>query len=109
MIFITNILSYPEGSIFTGKQILEFIAYHINNKTGKTNIAKYMKRKFSNVKPDKQYKLFRHWSREYDEWSFDVIDKPILLRVDHTSPIVTRWNCYEKKYYSFNLEGTKSV
>lgn len=68
-----------------------------------------MKRKFSNIKPDKQYKLFRHWSIAYDEWAVDVIDKPILLRVDHTSPSIKLWNCYEKKYYSFNLEGTKSV
>lgn len=109
MIYIINILSYPEGTIFTGKQILDFINYHTENKTGKTRIANYMKRKFSKVKPDKEYKVFRHWSKEYDYWSCKVVDKPILLRVDHKSPLITHWNCYEKKYYSFNLEGTDSV
>lgn len=68
-----------------------------------------MKRKFSKIKPDKEYKLFRYWATNYDDWSCDIIDKPMLLRVDHKSPLITHWNCYEKRYYDFRVEGIKEV
>lgn len=37
-----NILSYPLGTLFTGKEIKEWITYHTNNKTSKSRIAKKM-------------------------------------------------------------------
>lgn len=99
-----NLFSYPDGTIFTGSEILAFINYHVNNKTGKTKIARYMQRKFGNVKPNEQYKFFRKWIC-YDT----TVDKPRLLRVDHTSPIIKEYNYFTDTYTFFRYEGCKSI
>lgn len=51
-----NILSYQCGSVFTGKEIKEWIAYHLKNKTSHTRQANYLRRFFS-LKDDKLYSL----------------------------------------------------
>ena len=104
-----NIFSYPDGTIFTGQEILDFINYHTSYKTGKTKIAKYMKRKFGNIKPNMNYKLFFKWARNIDEFENDYVEKPRLLRVDHMSPIVTLYDFCSEKYYRAHYEGTKEI
>ena len=37
-----NILSYPLGTVFRGKEIKKWILYHTNNNTSKSRIAKKM-------------------------------------------------------------------
>lgn len=98
-----NLFSYPDGTVFTGFEILDFINYHVNHKTGKTKIAKYMRKKFGNIKLDKQYKFFRKWI------CYDIIvDKPRLLRVDHTSPVIKDYDYFTNTYTFFRHEGCKS-
>ena len=104
-----NLFSYPDGTIFTGQEILDFINYHTSYKTGKTKIATYMKRKFGNVKPNMNYKLFFKWARNVDEFENDCVDKPRLLRVDHMSPIVRLYDFCSEKYYRAHYEGTKEI
>lgn len=51
-----NIISYKIGTKFSGKEIKEWINYHINNKTSHTKQAQCMK-KFLNLKDDEVYIL----------------------------------------------------
>ena len=51
-----NILSYTDGQIFTGREIKEWIIYHIEHKTSKTIIATYMT-KYLNISDDEFYKI----------------------------------------------------
>lgn len=104
-----NIFSYPDGTIFTGQEILDFINYHISYTTGKTKIAKYMQRKFGNVKPTMRYKLFFRWIRNVDEFENDWVEKPRLLRIGHISPIVRLYDFGSEKYYRAHHEGTKEI
>ena len=104
-----NLFSYPDGTIFVGQEILDFINYHTSHKTGKTKIANYMKNKFGNIKPNMNYKLFFKWARNVDEFENDCVEKPRLLRVDHTSPIVTLYDFYHGKLYQAHYEGLKEI
>lgn len=104
-----NLFSYPDGTIFTGQEILDFIHYHTSHPTGKTKIAKYMQRKFGNVKPTMKYKLFFKWVRNVDEFENDHVKKPRLLRIDHKSPIVRLYDFCSEKYYHAHHEGTKEI
>lgn len=79
-----NVFSYPDGTVFTGQEILDFINYHLTHNTSKTKIARYMCRKFSKIKSEMQYKFFAKWVCVYTN---TLVNKPRLLRVDHTSPI----------------------
>lgn len=70
-----NILSYQCGSVFTGKEIKEWIAYHLKNKTGHTRHANYLKRFFS-LKDDKLYYLCKNnysSSASYGEYMFEKL------------------------------------
>lgn len=51
-----NILSYNLNTRFTGKEIKDWIRFHLNNKTSHTKQAYYLK-KFLNLKDNKIYKL----------------------------------------------------
>ena len=51
-----NILSYKLGTIFSGREIKEWIKYHIENQTSKTNIAKRMM-KYLNIADNEKYYL----------------------------------------------------
>lgn len=104
-----NLFSYPDGTMFTGQEILDFINYHTSHQTGKTKIAKYMQRKFGNVKPNIKYKLFFRWVRNVDEFENDCVEKPRLLRVDHTSPVVRLYDFGKEQYYRAHHEGTKEI
>ena len=39
-----NLFTYPDGSIYKGQEILDFINYHTTHQTGKTKIATYVKK-----------------------------------------------------------------
>ena len=39
-----NLFSYPDGTVFSGQELLDFINYHTTHKTDKTKIAIYMKK-----------------------------------------------------------------
>ena len=104
-----NLFSYPDGTIFTGQEILDFINYHTSHVTGHSKIAYYMKRKFGSINPDMEYKLFHCWIRNIDEFDNERIDKPRLLRIDHSSPVVRQYDfCHEKFYYA-KYEGCKEI
>ena len=104
-----NLFTYPDGSIYTGQEILDFINYHTTHQTGKTKIATYMKRKFGNIKPDMSYKFFSKWSRSPDEYDVTVVNKPRLLRVDHTSPVYESYNYFYKKFENVRYEGCVEI
>ena len=108
-----NLFSYPDGTVFTGQEILDFINYHTTHNTGKTKIDKYMQKKFGNLNPDMNYKFFKRWIRNHDEnnnwWSVDCVDKPRILRVDHTSPIEPHWDWLKKEFYPASYEGLAEI
>lgn len=57
-----NILSYQNGTMFTGKEIIDWANYQVNNKTSKSKyglrILKYYK---DTLKFDRKYRVFtRH-------------------------------------------------
>lgn len=95
-----NLFSYPDGTIFTGVEILNFINYHLTNKTGKTKVAKYMNKKFGNIKSNMSYKFFKSWT-DGDL----VINKPRLLRTDHIPPTFQYYNSYYNTYELVKCEG----
>ena len=45
---VRNILSCTRGTLFTGKEIKEWIDYHTNNETSKTKIANSLS-KYTNI------------------------------------------------------------
>lgn len=53
-----NILSYPVGTVFSGKIIKEWITYNLGNETSHTKQAKQMKR-FLNIDDDGDYMYVR--------------------------------------------------
>lgn len=53
-----NILSYPIGTVFSGKTIKEWITYNLENETSHTKQAKQMKR-FLNIDDDGDYMYVR--------------------------------------------------
>ena len=57
-----NILSYQNGTIFTGKEIIDWANYQVNNKTSKSKyglrILKYYK---DTLKPDRKYRVFTRY------------------------------------------------
>ena len=104
-----NLFSYPDGTTFTGQEILSFINYHTSHQTGKTKIAKYMQRKFGNVKPNMKYKMFFKWVKNIDEFENDCVKKPRLLRVDNISPVVTIYDFCQEYFYHAHHEGIKEI
>jgi hypothetical protein len=104
-----NILSYPNGSVCKGCDILSFINYHTSHVTGHSKIAHYMKRKFGSINPDMEYKLFHCWIRNIDEFDNERIDKPRLLRIDHSSPVVRQYDFYHEEFYYAKYEGCKEI
>ena len=55
---VRNILSCKVGTIFKGKEIKEWIQYHLTNDTSKTRIAKQMI-KYLNIEDMADYRLYR--------------------------------------------------
>ena len=53
-----NILSYKLGTIFTGKEIKDWIKYHTERNTSKTRVAKRMT-KFLNLDDNEKYYLYK--------------------------------------------------
>ena len=53
-----NILSYPIGTLFLGREIKEWISYNLKNKTSHTKQARYL-RKYLNVHDDENYMFER--------------------------------------------------
>lgn len=100
-----NLFSYPDGSIFTGQEIIEFIDYHITHNTGHTQIALYLQRKFGKVKPDMKYKLFFKWISSVDEYGATGVNKPRLLRVDKISPVYREYDDRTQSYHNVRFEG----
>ena len=100
-----NILSYPDGTVFTGQEILDFITYHTTHQTGHTRIALYFQRKFGNVKSNMKYKLFFKWVSSVDEYGITGIKKPRLLRVDKTSPVYREYDDRTQSYHNVRFEG----
>ena len=71
-----NILSYKLGSVFSGKEIKEWINYHLENKTSHTKQALYLKR-FLNINDENHYMLYKDGypsSETYNEYYFKKID-----------------------------------
>lgn len=104
-----NLFSYPDGTIFSGKDILKFIQYHTTHITSKTNVASYMQKKFGNIKPDMQYKLFFKWTRCVDAYDGDLVNKPRLLRIDHTSPVFKGYDFMTDQYCTMRYEGVETI
>mgnify|MGYP003317859123 CR=1 FL=1 len=76
-------------------------------------VGRYMKKKFGNLRSDMQYKFFKRWIRNHDEnhnwWSVDCVDKPRILRVDHTAPIEPHWDWLKKEFYPASYEGLTEI
>ncbi len=57
-----NILSYQNGAVFTGKEIIDWANYQVDNKTSKkkygTRILKHYK---STLKPTREYHVFTRY------------------------------------------------
>lgn len=57
-----NILSYQNGAIFTGKEIIDWANYQVNNKTSKSKyglrILKYYK---DTLKSNRKYRVFTRY------------------------------------------------
>lgn len=51
-----NILSYSLGTQFSGREIKDWITYHLDHQTSHTKQAKYLRR-FLTVNDDDKYKL----------------------------------------------------
>ena len=100
-----NLFSYPDGTMFSGKEILDFIDYHTTHTTGKTKIAMYMKKQFGNVEPKQTYLFFRKWM----DTNHDIINKPRLLRIDHQAPVSYIYNCLEEKFESVCYNGIIAI
>lgn len=67
-----NILSYNLGTCFTGKEIKDWIRFHLDNKTSHSKQASYLK-KFLNLKDNKVYKLEKGYyfpSASYNKYIF---------------------------------------
>lgn len=65
-----NILSYKLGTIFSGKEIKEWIKYHTENQTSKTDVAKKMV-KYLDIADDEKYFLYKgnyRSSASYNEY-----------------------------------------
>ena len=100
-----NLFSYPDGSIFTGQEIIDFINYHTTHNTGHTKQALYLQRKFGKVKPNEKYKLFFKWISSVDEYGLTGVNKPRLLRVDKTSPVYREYDDRTQSYHNVRFEG----
>ena len=46
---------------------------------------------------------------EYRKISNEKIDKPRLLRIDHSSPVVRQYDFYHEKFYYAKYEGCKEI
>lgn len=57
-----NIISYKLGSVFTGKEIREWIEFHTTHKTSKSKVAKTMK-KYMNLDYNKEYRITKNTYR----------------------------------------------
>ena len=57
-----NILSYQNGTIFTGKEIIDWSNFQVDNKTSKSKygfrIVKYYK---DTLKPTRKYRVFTRY------------------------------------------------
>lgn len=56
---LRNILSYPVGTIFSGKEIKDWIAYNLFHPSSKTLMAKRME-KYLNISDSRHYFLLRY-------------------------------------------------
>ncbi len=67
-----NIISYKLGTSFTGREIKEWLQYHLTHETSKTKYAKQMAR-FLSVKDEEWYILMKDGytsSETYGEYYF---------------------------------------
>lgn len=60
-----NILSYKLGTVFTGKEIKEWIQFHLDNRTYRSSVARDMK-KYLNIPDEGKYVLHKdeYWASE---------------------------------------------
>ena len=87
-----NILSY-QTPIFTGKEILDWANYQVDNKTSHYKQGKRILRLFSAIKPNRKYYIFA----SYENWNCGNWTK---------IPIVYRYSKIEeakKKYFWYRL------
>lgn len=55
--YMKNILSYIPGTQFSGKEILDWAKYQVENKTSHEKYGEVILRRFGNIKPEKMYKV----------------------------------------------------
>lgn len=78
-----NILSYKLGTVFTGKEIKEWIQFQLDNETYRSSVARDMK-KYLNISDEGKYVLYKD---EY--WASASYGQYLVRRVDKASRILT--------------------
>lgn len=53
-----NILSYQPGTVFTGKEIKDWIDFHISRQTSHTKQALHMQQEYWKIKDTREYLVF---------------------------------------------------
>ena len=81
-----NILSYKLGTVFTGKEIKQWIQFHLDNRTYRSSVARNMK-KCLNISDEGKYVLYKD---EY--WASANYGQYLVRRVDKASRILTEAN-----------------
>lgn len=73
-----NILSYKQGTTFTGQEILDWAYFQIHNKTSHEKQGKRIIRMYENtLKPDRNYHILSSYeSFGCDDW----IHKPLVIK-----------------------------
>lgn len=63
-----NILSYKSGTVFSGKEIKDWIEYHITHQTSHTKQAIYLQKYHGNIKDAREYLVFpRRITQDYHD------------------------------------------
>jgi hypothetical protein len=73
-----NILSYEPGTKFSGKEILDWAKYQVENKTSHEKYGEVILRRFGNIKPEKMYCVETHHP---GTGRGEIIRKPLVMNV----------------------------
>lgn len=60
-----NILSYQPGTKFNGKEIKDWIEFHISHATSHTRQAEYLKAYYSNISDNRIYFIYSNGKSPY--------------------------------------------
>lgn len=73
-----NILSYQNGTTFTGKEIIDWANFQVNNKTSKSRYGSMVLRYYKDtLKSDRKYRVF---TRYETAGCNDIRVMPLVIR-----------------------------